>query len=48
MRDVIRPFNARMSVPLRPEVRNLYADGDRRFFVASGKWVEPQPSSRHQ
>src|SRR5262245_40097574 len=27
MRDVIRPFNARMSAPLRPEVRNLYADG---------------------
>lgn len=28
MRDVIRPFNARMSSGLRPEVRHLYADGD--------------------
>ena len=28
MRDVIRPFNARMSASLRLEVSNLYADGD--------------------
>ena len=28
MRGVIRPFNARMSAPLRPEIRNVYADGD--------------------
>jgi len=28
MRDVIRPFNARMSTGLRPDVRQLYADGD--------------------
>ena len=25
---VIRPFNARLSTPLVPEVRGLYADGD--------------------
>jgi hypothetical protein len=25
MREVIRPFNARMSSPLRPEIRQLYA-----------------------
>lgn len=28
MNDVIQPFNARMSKPLRPTVRNLYVDGD--------------------
>lgn len=28
MREVIRPFNARMQTPLRPAVRRLYADGD--------------------
>jgi ketosteroid isomerase-like protein len=26
--NVIRPFNARMSAPLKPTVRDLYADGD--------------------
>lgn len=26
--NVIRPFNARMSTPLRPTVRHLYGDGD--------------------
>jgi uncharacterized protein len=26
--EVIRPFNARMQAPLKPTVRNLYADGD--------------------
>nr|WP_090344358.1 nuclear transport factor 2 family protein [Mycolicibacterium malmesburyense]CRL75815.1 SnoaL-like domain protein [Mycolicibacterium malmesburyense] len=26
--NVIRPFNARMSTPLRPTIRDLYADGD--------------------
>jgi ketosteroid isomerase-like protein len=38
MRDVIRPFNARMSMGLRPEVRHLYADGDTvvAFFDARG------------
>ena len=28
MAEVIEPFNARMSRPLRPTVRDLYADGD--------------------
>jgi ketosteroid isomerase-like protein len=38
MRDVIRPFNARMSAPLKPEVRQLYAEGDTviAFFDARG------------
>ncbi len=26
--NVIRPFNARMASPLRPTVRDMYADGD--------------------
>ena len=26
--EVIQPFNARMSVPLKPTIRNLYATGD--------------------
>src|SRR5690606_7443557 len=26
--EVIRPFNARMSIGLKPQIRNLYADGD--------------------
>lgn len=38
MSDVIRPFNARMSTPLSPTVRRLYADGDTvvAFFDAIG------------
>lgn len=28
MRDVIRPFNARMTVGLKPDIRGIYADGD--------------------
>ena len=45
MRDVIRPFNARMSAPLRPEVRNLYADGDTVivFFDARGTARDGKP-----
>jgi ketosteroid isomerase-like protein len=45
MRDVIRPFNARMSVPLRPEVRRLYADGDTVivFFDAQGTARDGKP-----
>jgi len=45
LRDVIRPFNARMSAPLRPEVRNLYADGDTLivFFDASGTARDGKP-----
>lgn len=36
--EVIRPFNARMSVGLKPIIRNLYAEGDAVivFFDASG------------
>ena len=45
MRDVIRPFNSRMSVPLRPEIRNLYADGDTVivFFTARGTARDGKP-----
>jgi ketosteroid isomerase-like protein len=37
LRDVIRPFNARMQAPLKPTVHNIYADGDAVviFFDAS-------------
>ena len=36
--NVIRPFNARMSSPLKPTVRDLYADGETvvAFFDAEG------------
>ena len=45
MREVIRPFNARMSAPLRPEIRNLYADGDTVivFFDARGTARDGKP-----
>jgi len=38
MANVIRPFNARMSSPLRPTIRDIYADGDTVivFFDAEG------------
>jgi ketosteroid isomerase-like protein len=38
MREVIRPFNARMRQGLRPTIRNLYVDADTViiFFDASG------------
>lgn len=38
MAQVIRPFNARMQAPLKPTLRNLYADGDTviAFFDARG------------
>ena len=38
MSEVIRPFNARMSVGLKPTIRNIYADGDTVivFFDAKG------------
>jgi ketosteroid isomerase-like protein len=37
LRDVIRPFNARMQAPLKPVVHAIYADGDAVviFFDAS-------------
>ena len=36
--EVITPFNARMSKPLKPVIRNIYADGDTVivFFDAEG------------
>ncbi|WP_246776873.1 nuclear transport factor 2 family protein [Microvirga sp. VF16] len=36
--EVIRPFNARMSVGLKPTIRRMYVDGDTVivFFDASG------------
>lgn len=38
LREVIRPFNARMKAPLKPVIRNVYADGDTVivFFDARG------------
>ncbi len=45
MREVIRPFNARMSAPLRPAIRNVYADGDTVivFFDARGTARDAKP-----
>ena len=45
MREVIRPFNARMSAPLKPEVRQLYAEGDTviAFFDARGTARDGKP-----
>jgi uncharacterized protein len=45
MRDVIRPFNARMSSPLKPEIRQLYAEGDTviAFFDARGTARDGKP-----
>jgi uncharacterized protein len=36
--NVIRPFNARMAAPLKPTIRDIYADGDTVivFFDAEG------------
>ena len=47
MRDVIRPFNARMRDGLRPTIRNLYVDGDAAiiFFDASGVARDGKPYS---
>jgi ketosteroid isomerase-like protein len=38
MSEVIRPFNARMSIGLKPEIRAIYAEGDMVivFFDAMG------------
>jgi len=45
MREVIRPFNARMEVGLKPTIRGLYADGDTViiFFDASATARDGQP-----
>jgi hypothetical protein len=43
--QVIRPFNARMSVPLKPEIRNIYADGNTVivYFDAEGTARDGKP-----
>lgn len=45
MSGVIRPFNARMKEPLKPVIRQLYADGDTvvAFFDASGVARDGKP-----
>ena len=45
MREVIRPFNARMRAPLKPVIRRLYTDGDTvvAFFDAAGTARDGQP-----
>ena len=45
LREVIRPFNARMRSRLVPEVRKLYAEGDTviAFFDASGVALDGKP-----
>jgi ketosteroid isomerase-like protein len=45
MREVIRPFNARMKAPLEPSIRRVYADGDTVvvFFDAQGTARDGQP-----
>lgn len=45
MDQVIHPFNARMARPLRPTVRQLYADGDTVivFFDAEGTAMDGKP-----
>jgi hypothetical protein len=47
MAEVIRPFNARMRVPLKPTIRRLYADGGTVvvFFDASGTALDGEPYS---
>jgi hypothetical protein len=48
MSEVIRPLNTRMSVGLKPTIRNIYADGDAviiffDFFDASGTARDGKP-----
>jgi ketosteroid isomerase-like protein len=45
MSEVIRPFNARMSVGLKPTIHNIYADGDAViiFFDARGMARDGKP-----
>ena len=47
MREVIRPFNARMREPLKPVIRHIYTDGDAVivFFDAKGTARNGQPYS---
>jgi ketosteroid isomerase-like protein len=43
--EVIKPFNARMSVGLKPTIRNIYAEGDTVivFFDAAGTAKNGKP-----
>src|SRR5215831_11605671 len=43
--EVIRPFNARMRQPLKPDIRHLYADGDTviALFDAAGVAADGEP-----
>jgi ketosteroid isomerase-like protein len=43
MHEVMRPFNARMRSPLRPTIRNIYADGDDRLFDARATARDGKP-----
>lgn len=45
LREVIRPFNARMRDPLKPTLRDLYADGSTvvAFFDARGTALDGRP-----
>jgi ketosteroid isomerase-like protein len=45
MSEVIRPFNARMAVGLKPTIRNIYEDGETVvvFFDANGKARDDRP-----
>lgn len=45
MRDVIRPFNARMREPLKPTIRRVYTDGNTVivFFDARGTARDGKP-----
>jgi hypothetical protein len=45
MREVIRPFNARMKTRLVPSIRSLYADGDTViiYFDAEGTALDGNP-----
>lgn len=45
LRDVIRPFNARMSVGIKPEIRNITAEQDRVviLFNAAGTARDGKP-----
>ncbi|MGA7810340.1 nuclear transport factor 2 family protein [Bradyrhizobium sp.] len=45
LREVIRPFNARISVGLKPSIRGIYADGDVVviFFDAKGTARDGEP-----
>ncbi len=45
LREVIRPFNARMKEGLKPAIRNIYADGNTViiFFDAAGTASDGKP-----